>query len=77
MQRNIEAINETLSGLPLNERCAALIVSLIQDDPRAVTAVASIVSVAAVMARHLRPEQRAAISFHLKRAADELAARWH
>jgi hypothetical protein len=70
------ALHDVLVGLPLHDRLAALVCSIIEDDPRATSAVASIISVAAIMAKHLSPTERVAIVWHLLATAEEIEARW-
>jgi hypothetical protein len=52
------SLNNILRKMPLHDRLAALTVSIIHDDPRALGAVKSLVPVAAVMAKHLSPAER-------------------
>jgi hypothetical protein len=72
----VRALDDVLCRLPLHDRLAALIVSIVASDPRAVAAVENLVSVAVIMARHLNPAQRTAIVWHLRQKTSELEAIW-
>jgi hypothetical protein len=69
-------LHDALVGLPLHDRLAALVCSIIADDPRAMHAAANMISVAGIMARRLSPAERAAIAWHLLATAEEIDARW-
>jgi hypothetical protein len=69
-------LHDVLAGLPLHDRLAALVCSIIADDPRALQSVANVISVAGVMAKHLPSAERAAIVWHLLETAEEVDARW-
>jgi hypothetical protein len=66
-------INIALRELPPLTRAAALIVSLIEDDPTA-AAPLTLISVAARMARHLPPSVRLRVLWHLLETAQEIDA---
>ena len=70
------ALHDVLCGLPLHDRLAALVVSIVESDPGAVAAVENLVSVAVIMARHMSPAQRTAIVWHLREKTSELEAIW-
>jgi len=70
------ALHDVLAGLPLHDRLAALVCSIIADDPRAPQAVANIISVVAMMAKHLPPAERAAIVWHVLDTFEGIDARW-
>ena len=65
------AVNDALAGLPLHDRLAALIVSIIADDPRAMNSVANI-AVATLMAKHLPAAEQTGVAWYLREAAAEL-----
>jgi hypothetical protein len=71
------AINDALSGLPLDDRLVALACSIILDDPRALSAVANLISFAGIMARQLSPPQRLAIVWHLLEEIKRINAKWN
>jgi hypothetical protein len=70
------AIDNALRGLSLFDRTVALVASIVEQDPRAVDAVAALISTAAVMARHLSATQRAEIAWHLRARLHELDVTW-
>jgi len=70
------ALDDVLCRLPLHDRLAALVVSIIESDPRAVAAICNLVSVAVLMAKHMSPAQRTAIVWHLREKTSELEAIW-
>jgi hypothetical protein len=70
-------VHAILVDLPLIDRIAALVVSIIDRDPRAPFAIAGLIVAAQLMAKHLPPEQRAAIAWHLAAAIEELEVRWN
>ncbi len=70
-------INNVLLGLPLNDRLTALACSIILDDPHAMLAVASLISVAGIMARQLTPPQRLAIVWHMLEEVERINAKWN
>jgi hypothetical protein len=78
MPRNeAQKINDALVALPQVDRVAALACSLIVGiDPDSPSAVAILIEAATVLAKHLPPEQRAGVVWHLRAAAEELNARW-
>lgn len=71
------AVHEALTGLPVLDRMAALCVSVIAAEPREPNAIAILIEVALMMARHLPPSQRASVIWQLNAAAQELEARWN
>jgi hypothetical protein len=70
------ALHDVLVTMPLEARLSALVVSIVLDDPRAVSAVASIIGVAGIMARRLSPGERAALAWALREEAENLDATW-
>jgi hypothetical protein len=75
-QRNdAQVLNELLVGLSLWDRIAALIVSVIERDPRAAHAVSALIATATVMGRQLSPVQRETLAFLMHKAAEELSAK--
>jgi hypothetical protein len=74
---SVHKINEALTGLPLLDRMAALIASIVERDPRAPFAIALLIETAKVMTRCLPIEQRTAVVWYLNAAAAELEARWN
>jgi hypothetical protein len=74
---NVRAIHETLTGLPLHDRLAALVISVLEGESRAPMAIGTLIAVASILARHLPPSQRAAIAWHLSAAAEEIDAQWN
>ncbi len=69
-------IHDALVAMPPNDRLAALACSILGDEPNALSGVAALVSVAAILGRRLAREQRTAFAFHLMREAATLDARW-
>jgi hypothetical protein len=69
-------INETLRHLPLADRQSALACSIMEANPRALNAVAAMVSFATVMAAMLTPHQRAAFAAHLRSEAQAIESAW-
>jgi hypothetical protein len=74
LRPDVQKITDTLSGLPLKKRLAALTYSVIVD-PRAVSSALNVLEVVSIIARHLAPEQRAEIAHQLRLAAADLDAR--
>ena len=70
------AVNDALAGLPLHDRLAALIVSIIADDPRAMNSVANLIAVATLMAKHLPAAEQTGVAWYLREAAAELETKW-
>jgi hypothetical protein len=54
----VRDLHKRLLNMEIHDRLSALMVSIVADDPRAKNAVANMISVAAIMAKHLRPEDR-------------------
>ena len=71
---HVRAVNDALVGLPLHDRVAALVVSIIEGKSRAPMAIGTLIAVALILARHLPPAQRAAIVWHLRAASEDLEA---
>jgi hypothetical protein len=69
-------IDDTLRGLPLADRQSALACSIMEGNPRALNAVAAMVSFATVMAAMLTPTQRAAFAAHLRSEAQAIESAW-
>jgi hypothetical protein len=74
MSPDPRSLHIVLCAIPLRDRLAALMCSIVERDPRAVTAVASVVSAAVVMAEHLDRHQRTVIADHMRREAEALIA---
>jgi hypothetical protein len=66
-------VHEILAETPMADRLSALICS-IAEDGHAATAVGAIVAVAAFMAQHLTPEQRALVARHMAVESERLLA---
>jgi hypothetical protein len=70
--------HEALAAVPPDERCAALIVSLLQDEKDTAVSILIMIEVASRMAKHLPDANvRTAVSWFLAEAAAELGARWN
>jgi hypothetical protein len=69
MSPSVKATLAQLEQLPMARRLTLLAMAIIEDDPRAETAVASLVAVAAIMASELLPVQRAAIAVLMRNEA--------
>ena len=71
-----ELINE-LGRLSVVDRLAVLAHVIVDDEPTADAAIIALIRVAAIMARHLPVERRAAIAFQLTAEATNLGAKWN
>jgi hypothetical protein len=76
MPHEHDSIQETLRDLPLNEKLAHLVLSLIIED-KPTMSIENLLEVAVIMARHLPPSQQAAVVWYLNAAAAELDAKWN
>jgi hypothetical protein len=72
---NVRAIHKMLCGLPLDDRLAALIVSLIERKPDAVDSVLSLIAVIGVMTRGLGVIKSFALAEALRDCADVIERR--
>jgi hypothetical protein len=77
MSPKLEAINDELGQLSVVDRLVILAHAIIEDEPTADTAIAGLITVAAIMTRRLPATRRAAIAFHMKSEAMELGAKWN
>jgi hypothetical protein len=67
-----DEITELLWSLPLSERCALLTCSIVEGNPGAVRSIASVIAVAAEMARRLPVESRGVLAERMRDAADKI-----
>jgi hypothetical protein len=74
MSRDRQTIDDMLIDLPVAERLAVLAGSLLMSDARG--SISNLVECALIMAGHLSPTERAAISFGLRDAAAKLDVQW-
>jgi hypothetical protein len=70
-------INTVLVGLPMQERLVALVVSIMDKHPQAVTAGASLVNMAATMASLLPEHERKVLAEYMHDVAMELIETRH
>lgn len=66
-----------LRDFPLITRTIALAATILDNDPRAPSAIAYLIAVTKVLAKRLPPEQQTAVTWYLNEAAAELEARWN
>ena len=74
---NARAINEVLTGLPMQDRLSALVCSVLIDQPRALPAVAHLIACVGVMARCMSPSQRLAICWAMLEEIEKIGAKWN
>jgi hypothetical protein len=67
-----DEINELIWSLPVSERCALLVGSIVEGKLGPVRPIAGLISVTAAMARMLSVTQRFQIASRLRDVADEL-----
>ena len=76
-----DAVADALSVLPVRDRAAALICSIVEDDrcdaDDACRAVLTMISCAGAMAQRLPTSQRAATAFHMRAEASSLCVNWN
>ncbi len=74
----IQKTNEILRDLPLLDRVAALLCSLIHEEPRAPEAIIVALEALMILTRNLPPSQQTAVAWHLQSAIEELrTTRWN
>jgi hypothetical protein len=73
----IREVNDALLNVPMPDRLAALMCSIVSDEPRATHAIYDFVAVAGIMARQLPPAQRLLIAWALVEEAQAIGARWN
>jgi hypothetical protein len=76
MSHDRQEIISILADLPISEKLAHLVFSLIVDDKPAVSTEV-LIETALVMAQHLPEAERARVVWHLNAAAEEIKARWN
>jgi hypothetical protein len=81
MQRSHDEVlqsHEALRAIPPDERCAALIVSLLlEDEPCLATTILTMISVAAKMSKYLPVNVQTRISWHLSEIIADLTTRYN
>jgi hypothetical protein len=75
MSLNARIINAVLHELPADDRLAALICSVIERKPQAMSALVSMVAVIGVMSRHLSDTNRIALAEIFRGCADHIERR--
>ena len=73
----IKKINDVLRGFPLDDRVAALLCSLIHEEPRAPEAIIVALEALMILTRNLPPSQQTAVAWHLQSAIEELRTKWN
>ncbi len=76
-QASVRAINDALLNCPMPDRLAALVCSILSDEPYAAFAICDVVSVAGIMARQLPQAQRLLVAWALVEEAQAVSAKWN
>ena len=79
MQRDedVRATNDMLREMPMADRCAALVCSIVDENPGAGRSVAAIIAIVGIMTRCLPPAERLAISWLMLEEVERINAQWN
>ncbi len=70
-------INDALLACPMHDRLAALMCSVVSDEPNARHAICDLLSVCGLLARQLPASERLAIGWHMLNEIELLNAKWN
>jgi hypothetical protein len=70
-------INDALIDVPMHDRLAALMCSIVSDEPRATEAICDFVAVTGMMARQLPAAQRLRIAWAMLEEVQAIGAQWN
>ena len=74
---NVRIIHDVLCGFSTDDRLTALMVSIVESDPRALDAVLNLIGAVGIMSRCLTPAQRLAICWSMLEEVQAIGAKWN